>query len=92
MWSETTCGETFEWCLQNLLHLAKMQPMQSPVFTIINKMLDGTLEQRLTDWRAEGLTFEAIARELLAEDITVTGATVRNWCIRLGIHEARVAS
>jgi len=63
--------------------------MRSPVFEIADKALDGQLAARLRAWRSDGLTFDAIARELLAEDLTVTAESVRNWCIRLGIHESR---
>ena len=57
-------------------------------FDLIDRLLDGRLPGMLAGWRAEGLTYEAIARKLDAEhDITVATATVYRWCADLAPSE-----
>ena len=55
------------------------------LFPIADKALHGNLEARLRAARDNGTSFEAIARDLHTEGITITGETVRVWCRELGI-------
>jgi hypothetical protein len=49
-------------------------------FPLVDRILDGRLTQRLTEWRAEGLSFTAIALRLHDDHgIDVTHETVRRW-------------
>lgn len=62
---------------------------RQPLFPLFDRILGGKLAEQLAAWRAEDLSFDAIARRLGAEhDIEVTGETVRRWCIDLEIPEA----
>jgi intein-encoded DNA endonuclease-like protein len=56
----------------------------SNTFPIYDRVLGGRLEALLRRWRAEGLSYEAIAHRL-ADDhgVTVTGQTVRRWLVDL---------
>lgn len=44
-----------------------------------DERLDGQLDALLRGWAAEGLSAEAIARELWRRDIEVSRETVRRW-------------
>lgn len=63
------------------------------LFPLVDKALDGQLIDRLTAWRSAGVSYDAIARELHAEGVAVSGETVRKWCLdRLPEHEAEQAA
>lgn len=52
-------------------------------FPLVDRILDGHLEQFLTEHRARGLSYEAIARELYKQfDIDVSAKAVRRWLLR----------
>lgn len=68
-----------------------MEPPSS-LYTLADKLLDGDLEQTLRTARDNGTPFDAIARDLHAQGVSVTGETVRNWCIRFGIHAPETAA
>lgn len=52
----------------------------TPTYELIDRILGGTLGQKLDAWRAEGLSYERIAARLSAEhDIDVAGTTVYRW-------------
>jgi len=56
--------------------------MATPIRPLVDRILEGKLTDRLTQWRDEGLSYDAIARRLDADhDIGVTAETVRKWCI-----------
>lgn len=62
---------------------------RQPLLPLIDRLLDGKLADYLSDRRAEGLSFDAIGRRLANEhDVSVTGETVRRWCVELGIEDA----
>lgn len=47
----------------------------------VDKLMDGQLADRLAAWRAEGLSYNAIAGKLdEVVDYRVTAETVRMWC------------
>ena len=49
--------------------------------SLLDRMMNGALNQRLADWRGAGLSFNDMAAELeRAVGVRVTGQTVRNWC------------
>ena len=49
-------------------------------YHLVDRILDGDLTRKLDAWRAEGLSYEAIAFRLRSEhDITVSTATVCRW-------------
>lgn len=51
-------------------------------FPLVDRILDGHLEQFLTEHRARGLSYEAIARELYKQfDIDVSAKAVRRWLL-----------
>lgn len=55
-------------------------PRKSSTFQLLDKVTDGKLGERVKALRAEGLSWEATARQLHAEfGITVTRETLRNW-------------
>ena len=52
----------------------------TPKYDLIDRVLGGTLRTKLNAWRAEGLSYEQIARRLDNEhDINVSTATVCRW-------------
>jgi hypothetical protein len=52
-------------------------------FPLVDRILGGTLRTELEKRRAEGDSYDAIARWLATEhDIQVTDETVRGWCVR----------
>lgn len=56
---------------------------------LVDRLLDGKLEQELRSRRAANESFETIAQWLnSAHSIDTTGTTVRRWCIDLGIEAA----
>lgn len=54
-----------------------------PLYPLADRILGGDLADRLRAFRSEGLSFEAIARELSLQGIEVSGETVRKWCAGL---------
>lgn len=60
----------------------KMQHVPTgTTFPLVDRLLDGRLAEILTSWRAEGLSYETMARRLEADhDVTVSIATVYRWC------------
>lgn len=62
---------------------------RSTIFPLADKALGGTLEARLRAAREKNESFDEIAIGLRADDIRVSGETVRQWCHTLGIEEAR---
>lgn len=57
----------------------------------INELVGGRLGEMIAQYRADGLSWDAIARELyVATDhkATVTGPAIKVWAQRLGIEEA----
>lgn len=64
--------------------MPRLLPMATPIHPLVDRILGGKLDERLKAWRAEGLTYDGIARRLDAEhDIDVTSETVRKWCASL---------
>lgn len=52
----------------------------SSTFPLVDRILEGRLADILTNWRAEGATFQDVAYRLRAEhDIKVSIATVQRW-------------
>lgn len=59
--------------------------MGSRTYPLVDRIVDGRLESLLREWRADGLSHEAIARRLAVDfDVDVTGETVRVWWTELG--------
>jgi hypothetical protein len=54
-------------------------------FHLFDRIVGGTLEARLREHRAAGLSYEAVARRLETDGVSVTGETVRRWCLDLGV-------
>lgn len=49
-------------------------------YQLLDRLLDGKLGERIDQARAEGHSYERIARELCAEQsIDLTGETIRRW-------------
>lgn len=65
------------------------------VDTLLQRDHDTDLREYLTNRRGDGLSFDGIARDLEAllavDGYSITYATIRRWCIRLGI-DAEAAS
>ena len=55
-------------------------------FDLVDRIYQGRLAAQLTEWRQSGMSFEDIAHELRANNVSVTGETVRTWCTRAGLH------
>jgi transposase-like protein len=60
-------------------------------FELVNGALDGHLEARLRELRAQGLSLPAIAEHFTAQGFPVSRETVRRWLKRLDL-PLRVAS
>jgi len=59
------------------------------MLSLVDRALGGTLTERLVRQRKAGLSYDDIAHELRAEDrIVVSGETVRQWCLTLGVDDA----
>lgn len=53
-------------------------------FALVDRLLEGTLADTLTDMRNRGMSYDGIARALDKQfDIELSGATVRRWLNRL---------
>jgi len=49
-------------------------------FPLVDRILDGQLAERLTEWRAAGDSYASIVYKLRSEhDVTVSIETVRRW-------------
>lgn len=60
--------------------------MSRSLYPLLDQMAGGNLTQRLTDWRADGLSYDEIARRI--EDLTqvaTNGESIRRWCIEHGV-------
>ena len=64
---------------------------QSTIYPLADRVLGGTLQQRLVDARNGGESYDDIARGLHAEGIAVSGETVRKWCLELDIETERAS-
>lgn len=58
--------------------------------TLFDLALGGRLNERLRQWRDDGLSYDLIAYELrtTCAGTPVSGETVRGWCRDLGIEKA----
>ena len=65
----------------------KMQPMSEPrttKYALVDRLLGGTLTDKLTAWRNAGTSYDEIAYRLRADhDVNVSTATVYRWCADL---------
>lgn len=53
---------------------------RSPIKPLVDRILNGDLDQHLTDWRAEGMSAADIAFKLRTDHrIDVSVATVARW-------------
>lgn len=53
---------------------------QPLTFQLLDRLLDGKLGERIHQARADGHSYERIARDLCAEQgIDLTGETIRRW-------------
>ncbi len=59
-------------------------------FDLADKVLGGTLAERLRRMRAEGLTYDQMAEELRPA-IGVSRETLRRWVVQLAVDAAEVA-
>lgn len=49
-------------------------------YQLLDRLLGGTLAQRIETGRAEGKSYERLARELCVEfEIDITSETIRRW-------------
>lgn len=63
-----------------------MTPRTQSQLTLADRLLGGRLAEILGDWRAEGLSNEAMARRLEREHgISLSDETLRRWTRQLGI-------
>lgn len=53
------------------------------LFPLFDRILDGTLADRLRDARQQGLSYNEIAIRLRDDGVKVTGETVRRWVLDL---------
>lgn len=55
-------------------------------FPLVDKIMEGRLDEQLRRWRSESLSYEQIARRLLTDfEVDINSTTVRRWCIEQGI-------
>lgn len=55
-------------------------------FPLVDRIMEGRLDEQLRQWRSENLSYEQIARRLLTDhEVDINSTTVRRWCIDLGI-------
>lgn len=67
--------------------------MSRAILPLVDRALNGQLKARLDADRAAGCSYDDIARALHSENVvTVTGETIRKWCIELGITTQGAAS
>jgi hypothetical protein len=58
-------------------------------FPLIDRLLGGTLVQRLTDERTAGDSYFTMAARFTLDGFSVSSETVRQWCMELGIEKPR---
>ena len=64
-------------------------PTQS-LAPLLDRLMDGTLTEWLTNERAAGVTFSDMAVNLREQyDVKLTGETLRGWCIERDIPTSR---
>ena len=68
--------------------------MEGTIYPLLDRLLDGTLADRLTEWRSvQGLSYDGISKRLLVDhDVDVSTDTVRRWLDDLGIKKAGTAA
>lgn len=60
--------------------------MRTSTLPLTDRLMGGTLAQKLTEWRTAGDSMETIARRLENEHaIQVSSSTVGRWCDQLGV-------
>lgn len=62
----------------------------TPLYAFADHLLEGTLASRIATWRAEGNSWDQIARLIWAETdrkIEVSGPGVAKWAEKLGIKD-----
>jgi hypothetical protein len=60
--------------------------MSRSQFPLVDRLVGGDLEQRITAWRAEGVSFSEIAFRLREQhEINVTAETVRRWVSQFAV-------
>jgi hypothetical protein len=60
--------------------------MATALWPFVDRILGGTLEERLRAWRSEGLSAETIARKLESDHaVTVSSGMVRKWVVERDI-------
>lgn len=62
--------------------------MVTTAYAWADRLLEGTLDERLRQYRAEGMSAERIAFELRAQQVEVSRETVRRWINEMPLHEA----
>lgn len=62
------------------------------MYPLADRVLGGTLHDRLLGWRTEGRSLREMVELLAAEGIDVTSETVRRWCREEGIDTTGRAS
>lgn len=58
-------------------------PPRSAAYVLADQAVDGHLPDLLKSWRDQGLSYGAIARELVMRGAVVSDEGVRSWCQRL---------
>jgi hypothetical protein len=62
----------------------------SALYSFADHLYDGRLAEQLAAWRAEGQSFDSIAKFIWADTdrkVSVTGPGVQNWARQLGIDD-----
>lgn len=58
---------------------------RSSMWRMADALLQGRLEDRLRELRADGRSYDEISRVLYGEaSVDVSGRTVRDWCVQIG--------
>lgn len=50
-------------------------------FPLYDRIMEGKLSALLTEWRAEGASYQEVAHRLRDHDINVSHETVRRWIL-----------
>lgn len=58
---------------------------KASTFPLYDRITGGKLTQLLTDWRAEGVSFDVMAERLRDMGIAASRSTVNRWCAEQGI-------
>lgn len=70
-------------------------PIRTPLYSFADHLLDGTLAEKIATWRADGSSWDQIARLIWAETdrrIEVSGPGVQKWAKQLGIADPEKAA